>query len=88
MKQELDLLKLIHSYPSIIESAGKAYDPSIIANFSYALAKAYHKFWHDCPIFSEESKGLQEFRLHLSEMCGKVLKSSMDLLGIQMPDRM
>ncbi len=88
VKEEKALIKLLTKYPSFIQDAAKEYDPSIIAAFVYNLAKAYSKFWHECSILKAKEPGAKEFRFLLSEAVGKALASGMDLLGIQMPERM
>lgn len=86
--QEKDLIFKIYEYPKLIEESAATYDPSVIANFCYDLAKLYHKFWHDLSIFNADTEGAKIFRLQLSQMVGHVLKHGMDLLGIEMPERM
>ena len=85
---EKELLVALHEYPGILQSAATNYDPSLIANFSYSLAKSYHKFWHDVRVFNAPTPEARAFRLQLSKGVGQVLKSAMLLLGIEMPDRM
>lgn len=86
--QEKDLLLALHDYPGVVSKAAEEYDPSLIANFSYDLAKKYHRFWHDLSVFNAETPEARAFRLTLSKAVGQVLKSSMGLLGVEMPDRM
>ena len=86
--QEKELLVALHDYPNVIENAAREYDPSLVANYCYDLAKKYHRFWHDLSIFSAESEQARAFRLMLSRSVGQVLKSGMGLLGIEMPERM
>ena len=86
--QEKDLIFKIYEYPKAIEEAAATYDPSVIANYCYDLAKSFHKFWHDLSIFNADTEGVKVFRLQLSQSVGHVLKHGMDLLGIEMPERM
>lgn len=86
--QEKDLIFKIYEYPKAIEEAASSYDPSVVANFCYDLAKSYHKFWHDLSILNVDTEGVKIFRLQLSQAVGHVLKHGMDLLGIEMPERM
>ena len=85
--QEKDLLIQLYDYPNIIKEAAAGYDPSVIANFTYSLAKSYHKFWHDLPIIKAPTPE-KDFRIKLSILVKHVLQHSMDLLGIPMPNRM
>ncbi len=86
--QEKDLIFKIYEYPKAIEEAAATYDPSVVANYCYDLAKSFHKFWHDLSIFNADTEGVKIFRLQLSQMVGHVLKHGMDLLGIEMPEKM
>lgn len=86
--QEKDLLVALHDFPSIVAAAAKEYDPSMVANYCYTLAKSYHRFWHDLSIFNAENPETKAFRLTLSNTVGKVLHRGMELLGIEMPGRM
>ena len=86
--QEKDLILKLFQFPALIEEAAKEYDPSILAAFAYDLAKSYHKFYHDINILKSESKAAMAFRLKLSEVVARTLASAMDLLGIEMPERM
>ena len=86
--QEKELLVALHNYPVIVQEAAGAYDPSLIANYCYALAKSYHRFYHDLSIFNADTAPAKAFRLQLSQAVGQVLKSGMALLGVEMPNRM
>lgn len=86
--QEKDLLLTIHDYPAVVHKAAAEYDPSLVANFAYDLAKKYHRFWHDLSVFSAETPEARAFRLTLSRAVGQTLRSSMALLGVEMPERM
>ncbi len=86
--QEKELLTALHDYPNLVQNAAREYDPSLIANFCYTLAKSYHRFWHDLKILSADTEAARAFRVQLSRSVGQVLKSGMGLLGIEMPERM
>lgn len=86
---EKDLLVMIQQFPEIIQTAAKNYDPSEIATYAYLLAKTYHKFYHDLPIFRNvESEEAKAFRLQMNEIVGQVIKTACGLLGIDMPEYM
>jgi arginyl-tRNA synthetase len=86
--QEKELLVSLLDYPGVVKKAAEEYDPSLVANFSYDLAKKYHRFWHDLSVFNADTPEARAFRLTLSRAVGQVLKSSMGLLGVEMPERM
>src|SRR5690554_3923641 len=86
--KEKELLKRIAQFPDTVREAGSNYSPAIIANYCYELGKEYNQFYHDHPILNEANKAQQNFRLLLSATVGKVIKSGMQLLGIEVPERM
>ncbi len=86
--QEKELLVALHDYPNVVAKAAEEYDPSLVANFCYDLAKKYHRFWHDLSIFNADTAEAKAFRLQLSRSVGQILKSGMGLLGVEMPERM
>jgi arginyl-tRNA synthetase len=85
---EKELLLSIDSYPEVIKAAATDFDPSNLAQYCYNLAKNYHRFWHDVQIFNAPDTAARAFRLQLSSLVGRTLKSAMQLLGIEMPERM
>lgn len=85
---EKDLIKLLLSYPEKVSEAANQYDPSTIANYCYALAKEFHRYWHEVRILSAATEEEKNFRLLLCKNVGKVLEHGMNLLGIEMVERM
>ena len=86
--QELDLIKLLADYPSVISEAGENLSPAVIANYSFNLVKAYNSFYQSIPILGEKDQQLREFRIVLSEKISLVIKNAMKLLGINVPQKM
>lgn len=86
---EKDLLQLLYAYPNIIKEAAKDYDPSHVANYCYALAKGFHKFYNSGQsVINAETDAAKAFRAALSTNTLNVLTSGMELLGIEIPERM
>ncbi|MFW5851363.1 MAG: arginine--tRNA ligase [Bacteroidota bacterium] len=86
--KERELIKIIAKYQEIISLAGKEHAPSHIANYTYDLVKAFNQFYHECPILNEEDSAIQQFRLGLSKQVATIIASAMNLLGINVPERM
>lgn len=86
--QEKDLIVKIFQLSDTIQEAAREYDPSIVASYCYDLAKLYHTFYHDIRILKAESEAAKAFRLKLSAVVANTLATGMDLLGINMPQRM
>ena len=87
-EKEMQLAKLIFDFPAVVADAGTNYSPALIANHLYSLAKEYNQFYHDCSILKEEDANVREFRLALSKLTAKVIKTGAALMGIQVPERM
>ena len=87
-KLERGIIAMIYEYPALVKTAAENYDPSMIASFCYDLAKTFHKFYHDHPILKAESEEAKAFRLEICKAVGNSLNHGMNLLGIEMPERM
>jgi arginyl-tRNA synthetase len=85
---ERDLVILLTQFPEVINAAAAEYSPAVIANYVYELAKAYNKFYHEKSILQAEDEILKQFRLQLSASSAKVISKAMNLLGIDVPERM
>ena len=86
--KEKDILKYLLDFPNIIDEAATNYSPAVIANYVYDLVKSFNHYYQHTPIFKAPDEDLIRFRLALSKKVGEVIKNSMDLLGISVPDRM
>jgi arginyl-tRNA synthetase len=85
---ERELIKSLYDFEAVVEEAGQAYSPALVANYSYELTKLFNRFYHDYSILKEENAQQKNFRLQLAQSCANVLCSAMGLLGISMPERM
>ncbi|MBR4706065.1 MAG: arginine--tRNA ligase [Paludibacteraceae bacterium] len=86
--KELGLIQRLCQYPNTVRSAGDDFSPALICNYAYALACDFNSFYHDLSILNEPDAAKRALRLLLAKNVAKVLKSSMELLGIEMPERM
>ena len=82
------LIQLLADFDATVRQAGEDMSPSIIANYCYDLVKEYNQFYHDYSILREENEGKKRLRLVLSANVAKIVRSGMNLLGIEMPERM
>lgn len=86
--KEKQILKLLTQYPEIIKSSADNLNPALIANYTYELVKTFNSYYQTTTILKIENNELKLFRLSLSYKVGLIIKSSMELLGIQVPDKM
>ncbi len=88
VEKEIELIRKISEYPAVVAQAGKDYSPSVIANYAYELTKTFNRFYHDYSVLNAECDSEKLFRIVLARNVGKTIKSAMDLLGIEVPERM
>lgn len=87
-RKEEELVQHVADFAAVVRQAGEDYSPSAIANYCYDLVKEYNQFYHDFSVLREENESLRNFRLVLSANVAKVVREGMNLLGIEMPERM
>ncbi|MDD4920197.1 MAG: arginine--tRNA ligase [Bacteroidales bacterium] len=88
LDKELRLIKLMTTYPQVLEDAAVSCSPAMVANFSFDLAREFNQYYHEVSVLHEPDDQLRAQRLLLLEQVAGLLESSMDLLGITLPDRM
>ncbi|MDP2422936.1 MAG: arginine--tRNA ligase [Bacteroidales bacterium] len=86
--KEKELLRILYEFPMVVKEAGDGLSPATVANYAYELAKEYNQFYHEFSVLHEKDVTLARFRLALSVLTGRVIKSAMQLLGIEVPERM
>ncbi len=87
-EKECGIIRMLNEFPNVVKQVGTDYSPSGIANYAYELAKEYNQFYHDFSILREEDENAKAFRILLTRNVGKVIKTAMNLLGIEVPERM
>lgn len=86
--RELAIISKLTGLNAAIISAANEYAPSVVANYVYDLAKEYNGFYQEIQIFGGPDPNLVSFRVALSYVVASVIKRSMELLGIDVPERM
>jgi arginyl-tRNA synthetase len=86
--KEKELVKLLETYPDVIQNAANQHSPALVANYTYELVKEYNSFYQSVPILPELDMDLKKFRVQLSQKVGDTIKSAFSLLGIEVPERM
>ena len=87
-ENEREILKWLFDYSSVVLQAAENLNPSVIANFVYGLSKVFNKFYQENPILKNPEKHIAEFRLLLSEKVADTIKDGLELLGVEVPERM
>jgi len=87
-EKELGLIQRLTEFPAVVKQAGDDFSPAIICNYAYALACDFNSFYHDYSILNEPDENIRALRLLLSEQVAKVIRRALELLGIEVPERM
>lgn len=85
---ERDGLHLLSLFENKLKEASKEYSPAVIANYAFDLAKQYNQFYQNIPIFNETDQAKLKFRIAFSLAIANAIKKTMNLLGIQVPEKM
>jgi arginyl-tRNA synthetase len=84
---EESILKKIAQFPEIVERSAKEFKPHYIANYCFELAEMFNMFYQKFRVLDTE-KGLRNSRLKLVESVKTVLKTGLNLLGIDVLEEM
>ena len=84
---EKDLIKKIIEYPEVIRDSAISYNPSLICNYIFEMVKIYNRFYQNNEILVND-KLTRSLRLTISEEVSKIIKSSSDLLGFKVLEKM
>ncbi len=85
---ERDLIIFLEKYSNVISQAADELNPSVIANYVFHLAKTFNTFYAEHSVTNAESEEKKLLRLQISLMTATIIKSAMQLLGIEVPERM
>jgi len=86
--KEIELIQKMNDFPAAISQAATDYSPSGIANYCYELTKVFNQFYHDYSILGESDAACRAMRLVIARNVAKIIGSAMQLLGIEVPERM
>ena len=84
---EKDLIKKIIEYPEVIRDSALSYNPSLICNYIFEMVKIYNRFYQNNEILVDDQL-TRSLRLTISEEVSKIIKSSSDLLGFKVLEKM
>jgi len=86
--KEKNILKLLTQFPQAIKNSADNLSPALVANYTYELVKSFNSYYQSTSILKVDDNLTKSFRLNLSYKVGLVIKSSMSLLGIDVPNKM
>ena len=84
---ELTLAKRLAQFGETVPQVLNDFRPNLLANYLFELANAFHAFYEACPVLKADEPA-RATRLALCELTARVLRRGLDLLGIQVPEKM
>jgi len=87
-EKEKELIKIQYDFANILEEAANTYNPAVVANYTYELAKLFNQFYNECSVLKEENNEIKQFRIKLIETTATIIKNGMYCLAISVPERM
>ncbi|MHA1264761.1 MAG: arginine--tRNA ligase [Candidatus Helarchaeota archaeon] len=86
---EIELIKLIAKFPQLVSDVATNFNIHQIANYALTVADQFNNFYHQVPVLKATTPELVASRLQLVQAITLLLKILLvDLLGIDVPDRM
>jgi arginyl-tRNA synthetase len=83
--KETELILKLNNFKEVVQKAYQTLNPALIANYSIELSHLFNEFYHSCPVIDSKQ---EFFRLKLVQVFSYVLKSSLNLLGIDVLEEM
>ncbi|MGI5154242.1 arginine--tRNA ligase [Microbispora sp. CA-102843] len=75
-------------FGSVVAAVAQLSEPHRLCNYLFDLAQAFTSFYESCPVLKAEEESVRQSRLALSALTLRVLLRGLDLLGIEVPERM
>jgi arginyl-tRNA synthetase len=85
---EKEVIALMATYPDRVKEAAEQYSPAVLSQFAYDLSRTYSRFYTEHSIFNAETEAEKLFRVALTAQTARLIRKSMNLLGIGVPERM
>ena len=83
--EEKDLIKRLTEFPDVVEEAVARRGPHALPNYAIRVADDFHRFYHEHRVLESETEA---FRLGLVRATQSVIARSLDLVGVEAPERM
>ena len=84
---ELALAKRLTKFAEVVPLVLNDFRPNLLANYLFELANTFHTFYEACPVLKSEEP-VRSSRLALSDLTAGVLERGLQLLGIEVPEKM
>jgi arginyl-tRNA synthetase len=83
--EERDLVKRLAEFPEVAAEATERRGPHAVPTYAIRVADEFHRFYHHHRVLESDQQG---FRLGLCRATQAVIARSLDLVGVEAPERM
>jgi arginyl-tRNA synthetase len=83
--EERELVKRLLEFPGVVAQAAERRAPHAVPIYAIRVADDFHRFYHEHRVLDTEQ---EPFRLALCEATARVIRRSLDLVGVSAPERM
>jgi len=81
-------IKLLQ-FSEILDQVAREALPHLLCTYLYDVASLYMSFYENCPILKEGIEpGVRDSRLRLCHLVARTIEQGLNLLGIEVMDRM
>jgi arginyl-tRNA synthetase len=84
---ERQVAKAILEFPEHLYRSAGSYRPNQLTDYLFDLASLYNRFYQNVP-FLKAPDGIRESRLVLCDLVGRIIRTGLGLLGIEVPEQM
>ncbi len=84
---EINLAKRLCQFAEIVPQVLNDFRPNILANYLFEVANSFHTFYEACPVLRSDEPA-RSSRLALCALTARVIRRGLDLLGINVPEKM
>jgi len=85
---ERDIILMLGRFPEAFMEAVESLKPNVVADFANNLADKFNSFYNALPVIKAESEELSDARLALVDAVSKALRNALNILGIDVLERM
>jgi arginyl-tRNA synthetase len=83
--EEKELIKRLTDFPATVREAAERRGPQLLPAYAIRLADDFHRFYDKCRVLGDPA---ESFRLGLCAATQRVIARSLDLVGVEAPERM
>jgi len=87
-QSEKNILLSLEQFPQVLQNAAEEMSPSVLCNYAFQLAQSFNTFYDQHSISKAENEEKKQLRLMMIIMTAQTLRRAMNLLGIDLPEKM